>query len=54
MHAWARSCRHWVAPCFPRLQFSEIINETRLGAHKDVDLDAQFDHCFWVGDLNYR
>lgn len=34
--------------------FSEIIDQTRLGAHKDVDLDAQFDHCFWVGDLNYR
>lgn len=31
----------------------EVITEARIG-NKDVDLDCQFDHCFWMGDLNYR
>ena len=36
------------------MQFTEIIGETRLAPHREVDFDALFDHVFWVGDLNYR
>ncbi|TMW64264.1 hypothetical protein Poli38472_012886 [Pythium oligandrum] len=25
-----------------------------LGLHKHLQMDHQFDHCFWFGDLNYR
>lgn len=26
-----------------------------MGTHRHhLDLDVQFDHCFWMGDLNYR
>jgi hypothetical protein len=30
----------------------EILQNARLGNTK-LDL-TQFDHCFWLGDLNYR
>jgi len=36
------------------LDVAEIIDQVRLGPRPDVDLDAQFDHAFWMGDLNYR
>jgi hypothetical protein len=33
---------------------AEILQQCRIGANRDVDLDTQFHHCFWLGDLNYR
>jgi hypothetical protein len=35
-------------------QFTEIVGEVRVGEQKDLDIDCQFHHCFWMGDLNYR
>jgi hypothetical protein len=33
----------------------EIVSQVRLGGElAPVDMDAQFDHVFWLGDLNYR
>lgn len=32
----------------------EIIAGAHVGPQRSVDLDVQFDHCFWMGDLNYR
>jgi endonuclease/exonuclease/phosphatase family metal-dependent hydrolase len=33
----------------------EIVGQIRIGTGlKDVDLDAQAHHVFWMGDLNYR
>ena len=31
----------------------QILKGARLG-NKDYDASAQFHHCFWFGDLNYR
>ncbi|KAH9157518.1 hypothetical protein AeRB84_000620 [Aphanomyces euteiches] len=32
---------------------AEILNGARLG-QKSIELDHQFDHAFWFGDMNYR
>ncbi|KAF0693475.1 Aste57867_15572 [Aphanomyces stellatus] len=32
---------------------AEILNGARVG-QKSVELDHQFDHAFWFGDMNYR
>lgn len=32
----------------------EILQETRSICHPRLDVTSQFDHCFWMGDLNYR
>eukprot|EP00659_Diplonema_papillatum_P009259 gene9259-14345_t len=31
----------------------EIVSQIQL-AHKDIDLSSQFQHVFWMGDMNYR
>ena len=33
---------------------AEILNGIRLGRQWNIDVDRQFHHCFWMGDLNYR
>ncbi|CAN0473260.1 unnamed protein product, partial [Ascophyllum nodosum] len=33
---------------------AEILQGARLGERPSVDLDMQFHHVFWFGDLNYR
>ena len=32
----------------------EILAGARLGRQPWLDCSLQFDHCFWLGDLNYR
>eukprot|EP00949_MAST-11_sp_MAST-11-sp1_P004097 g4097.t1 len=32
----------------------EILKETWPIGHRSFDIATQFDHCFWMGDLNYR
>ena len=33
---------------------AEILRNTRVGRQPWLDCSLQFDHCFWLGDLNYR
>ncbi|CAM9391250.1 unnamed protein product, partial [Discosporangium mesarthrocarpum] len=33
---------------------AEILQGARLGDRRQVDLDCQFHHVFWFGDMNYR
>lgn len=35
------------------MQSVEIINNVRMG-NKELDVDSQYTHIFWMGDLNYR
>lgn len=32
----------------------EILQGARLGDRRNVDVDSQFHHVFWFGDMNYR
>ena len=32
----------------------EILAGARVGPHKWMDAATQFDHCWFIGDLNYR
>ena len=32
----------------------EILRETKQIGMRGLDVAAEFDHCFWIGDLNYR
>ena len=34
--------------------FREILRETSHAGDGDLDATAEFDHLFWIGDLNYR
>ena len=36
------------------LNAAQIVNKVRLEPLPQVDFDTAFDHCFWMGDLNYR
>ncbi|CAN0207687.1 unnamed protein product, partial [Ectocarpus sp. 4 AP-2014] len=33
---------------------AEILQGARLGDRRMVDVDSQFHHVFWLGDMNYR
>ncbi|CAN0150235.1 unnamed protein product, partial [Scytosiphon promiscuus] len=33
---------------------AEILQGARLGDRRIVDVDSQFHHVFWLGDMNYR
>lgn len=35
-------------------QIEEVLQEIRMGPRPSIDIDNQFHHVFWFGDLNYR
>lgn len=35
-------------------QVEEVIEQVRLPPRAEIDIDSQFHHVFWFGDLNYR
>lgn len=37
-----------------RENYTKIVKCLRLGEYRDLDFVTQHEHCFWLGDLNYR
>jgi hypothetical protein len=47
----AAHMEHWATR---DANYAEILRETMHAGPRDLDAAVQFDHLFWVGDLNYR
>ena len=40
--------------CVRGSQIEEVLEQVRIGPRPAVDIDNQYHHVFWFGDLNYR